>query len=167
MVTLSGPVYTARDAAHRLLIECLERGGEPPIPIAGETIYYVGPAPAKPGMPIGPAGPTTSYRMDAHAPELIRLGLNGMIGKGKRGPKVVEAMKRHGAVYFGAVGGAAAFLMKRITSCEPVAYEFLQSEAIFRLTLEDFPVTVLIDSYGNNAYDEGPAAYKKFIEANT
>ena len=158
---ISGVLYTARDAAHQRLCEALARGEELPIDLKNATIYFVGPAPAKPGQVIGSAGPTTSYRMDDYSPTLIALGQTGMIGKGKRSGEVVEAMKRHGAVYFGATGGCGALLASCIRSCEVVAYPELGPEAIHRLEVENFPVTVIIDAQGNNLYDLGPAAYGK------
>ncbi|MDR1885405.1 MAG: Fe-S-containing hydro-lyase, partial [Synergistaceae bacterium] len=154
-VLLNGVVYTARDAAHARLVELLDQGKELPIDIKDAIIYYVGPTPAKPGQVIGSAGPTTSYRMDAYAPRLIGLGLRGMIGKGKRSQDVIDSMKTHGAVYFGAIGGAAALIAKTITACEMVCYEDLGSEAIRKLTVRDFPATVVIDSKGNNLYEIG------------
>lgn len=156
---LSGVIYTARDAAHKRLCELVKCGEELPIDLKDSVIYFVGPTPARPGQIIGSAGPTTSYRMDAYTPTLIALGQTGMIGKGKRGPEVVEAMKRHGAVYFGAIGGCGALLSKCIKKSELVAYEDLGAEAIRRLEVEDFPVTVVIDSEGNNLYETGRAAY--------
>ena len=156
---LSGVIYTARDAAHKRLCELVAQGKELPLEIRDSVIYFVGPTPAKPGQVIGSAGPTTSYRMDAYSPDLIALGQTGMIGKGKRSPEVVEAMKRHGAVYFGAIGGCGALLGKCVKKCELVAYEDLGAEAICRLEVEDFPVIVVIDSKGNNLYESGRAAY--------
>lgn len=156
---ISGTVYTARDAAHKRLCELVEQGKELPIDLRDSVIYFVGPAPAKPGQVIGSAGPTTSYRMDAYSPTLIALGQTGMIGKGKRGPEVVAAMKKYGAVYFGAIGGCGALLSRCIKRSELVAYEDLGAEAIRRLEVEDFPVVVVIDSEGNNLYETGPAAY--------
>lgn len=156
---LSGTIYTARDAAHKRLIEALERGEELPIPIKDAIIYYVGPTPARPGEIIGSAGPTTSYRMDAYAPRLIELGLRGMLGKGKRSPEVIDAMKQHGAVYLGAIGGAAALLSKCITACEIVCYEDLGAEAIRKLTVKDLPATVIIDTEGNNLFEIGVREY--------
>jgi fumarate hydratase subunit beta len=158
-VLLSGVVYTARDAAHARLVELLDQGKELPIDIRDAVIYYVGPTPAKPGQVIGSAGPTTSYRMDAYAPRLIELGLRGMIGKGKRSQDVIDSMKAHGAVYFGAIGGAAALIAKTIVGCEMVCYEDLGSEAIRKLTVKDFPATVVIDSLGNNLYEIGVKEY--------
>lgn len=158
-VLLSGTVYTARDAAHRRLCELVARGAPLPFPIEGAVIYYVGPTPTRPGQPIGSAGPTTSYRMDAYAPTLLRLGELGMIGKGKRGPEVIQAMRETGAVYFGAIGGAGALLARCVKSAELVCYEDLGAEAIRRLEVENLPLTVVIDSLGNNLYETGRAAY--------
>lgn len=158
-VLLSGVIYTARDAAHKRLCDLLAEGKELPIDLRDAVIYFVGPTPAKPGQAIGSAGPTTSYRMDAYSPTLIEQGLTGMIGKGKRGPAVIDAMKTHGAVYFGAIGGAGALLSKCITKAEIVAYEDLGAEAIRRLEVRDLPVTVIIDSEGNNLYEAGRSAY--------
>ena len=156
---LSGVVFTARDAAHKRLCELVEQGRELPIEIRDSVIYFVGPTPAKPGQIMGSAGPTTSYRMDAYSPTLIALGQTGMIGKGKRSGEVVAAMKEHGAVYFGAIGGCGALLGKCVKKSELVAYEDLGAEAICRLEVEDFPVIVVIDSEGNNLYESGRAAY--------
>ena len=158
---LSGYVYTGRDAAHKRLITLLDEGKPLPFDVNGQTIYYVGPAPASPGRAVGSAGPTSSYRMDPFAPRLIELGLRGMIGKGKRSDAVIEAMKKHGAVYFGAVGGAAALIARSIVKSELIAYEDLGAEAIRRFTIEDVPCIVLIDSYGKNLYVEGPKLYNK------
>ena len=158
-VRLTGAVYTARDAAHKRLCELSRRGEPMPFPMEGAVIYYVGPTPARPGQPIGSAGPTTSYRMDAYAPTLLRLGLRGMIGKGLRGPEVVEAMKETGGVYFGAIGGAGALLARCVKSAELVCWEDLGAEAVRRLTVEDLPLTVVIDSLGGNLYETGRAAY--------
>ncbi len=158
-VLLSGTIYTARDAAHARLVELLDKGEKLPIDVEGAVIYYVGPTPAKPGQVIGSAGPTTSYRMDAYAPRLLDLGLRGMLGKGKRSQDVIDSMKKNGAVYFGAIGGAAALIAKSITAAEVVCYEDLGSEAIRRLTVKDFPATVIIDSEGNNLYEIGVQNY--------
>ena len=155
----SGVIYTARDAAHKRLCQLVEQGKELPIDLRDCVIYFVGPTLAKPGQVIGSAGPTTSYRMDAYSPTLIALGQTGMIGKGKRGPEVIAAMKEHGAVYFGAIGGCGALLGKCVKKCDVVAYEDLGAEAIHRLEVEDFPVVVIIDAQGNNLYETGPAAY--------
>ncbi|NLG25050.1 MAG: Fe-S-containing hydro-lyase [Clostridiales bacterium] len=165
-VLLTGSLYTARDAAHKRLVALLQAGKPLPIDLAGETIYYVGPAPAGPGRAVGPAGPTTSSRMDAYAPKLIELGLRGMIGKGLRSAEVAEAMKRHGAVYFGAVGGAAALISRAIESSRVVAYEDLGAEAIHRFEVRDFPALVLIDSVGGNLYQSGPEAYRRLMSQN-
>ena len=156
---LSGVIYTARDAAHKRLCELVEQGKELPIDLKDCVIYFVGPTPAAPGQVIGSAGPTTSYRMDAYSPTLIALGQTGMIGKGKRGPEVIAAMKEHGAVYFGAIGGCGALLSRCIKKSELVAYEDLGSEAIRRLEVENFPVIVIIDAQGNNLYKSGKADY--------
>lgn len=156
---ISGVIYTARDAAHKRLCELVAAGKELPLDMKDSIIYFVGPTPAKPGQAIGSAGPTTSYRMDAYSPTLIAQGQTGMIGKGKRGLEVVAAMKEHGAVYFGAIGGCGALLSKCIKKSEIIAYEDLGAEAIRRLEVEDFPVIVIIDSQGNNLYDSGRASY--------
>jgi fumarate hydratase subunit beta len=155
-VLLSGVIYTARDAAHRRFIEALDEGKDLPFPIEGALLYYTGPAPAPPGWIIGSAGPTTSYRMDAATPRLLSLGLCGMIGKGNRSPAVIEAIKQYGAVYFCAIGGAGALLAECITGCSVIAYPDLGTEAVRRLVVKDFPVTVAIDSKGNNLYQRKP-----------
>ena len=152
-IALTGPVLGARDAAHQRMHDLLAAGKPLPFEIAGETIYYVGPSPAQPGHVIGSAGPTSSYRMDAYTPELLALGLRGMIGKGRRSREVVEAIKRYGAVYFGAIGGAGALLARRIRKQEPVAWDDLGAEAVVRLWLEAFPVVVINDASGNDLYD--------------
>jgi fumarate hydratase subunit beta len=161
IVRINGYIYTGRDAAHKRLISMLERGEELPFDVRNQVIYYVGPCPAKPGQVIGSAGPTTSGRMDAYAPALIERGLTGMIGKGLRNADVVNAMKKYGAVYFGATGGAAALIAKCIKSEEIVAFEDLGTEAIRRLKVQDFEVIVIIDANGNNLYETGRAMYKK------
>lgn len=158
-VLLSGTMLTGRDAAHKRLYELVEKGEKLPIDIKGELIYYVGPAPAKPGFAVGPAGPTSSYRMDKYAPTLLDLGLKGMIGKGARNQDVIDAIVRNGCVYFACVGGAAALIAKSIKKEEILCYEDLGTEAIRRYTVEDFPCIVAIDSYGNNAYNEGQKDY--------
>ena len=158
-VLLSGVIYTARDAAHKRLCELVEQGKELPLDVKDSIIYFVGPTPAKPGQVIGSAGPTTSYRMDAYSPTMIEQGQTGMIGKGKRSPEVIAAMKKHGAVYFGAIGGCGALLSKCIKKAEVIAYDDLGAEAIRRLEVEDFPVIVIIDSEGNNLYETGRKAY--------
>lgn len=152
IVELSGVIYTARDAAHKRLIERLEANEPLPFDLKDSVIYYVGPTPEKPGTVIGSAGPTTSYRMDAYAPTLLDLGLKGMIGKGLRHPVVIDAMKRNDAVYFAAVGGAAALLALHIKEAEVIAFDDLGTEAIRRLVVEDFPVIVATDCHGNSLY---------------
>lgn len=162
---LSGVIYTARDAAHQRLCRLVEAGEELPLNVENAVIYFVGPTPAKPGQIMGSAGPTTSYRMDAYSPALIRRGLTGMIGKGKRGPEVAAAMQECGAAYFGAIGGCGALLSKCIKNARVIAYEDLGPEAIYRLEVVDFPVTVVMDSEGNNLYESGPAAYLRQCES--
>ena len=154
-VLLSGVIYTARDAAHKRLCELVEQGKELPLDVKDSIIYFVGPTPAKPGQVIGSAGPTTSYRMDAYSPTMIAQGQTGMIGKGKRSPEVIAAMKEHGAVYFGAIGGCGALLSKCIKKAEVIAYDDRGAEAIRRLEVEDFPVIVGVDSFGGNLFDGG------------
>ena len=156
---LTGILYTARDAAHKRLCQLIEEGSELPVDLKDSVFYFVGPTPAKPGQVIGSAGPTTSYRMDAYSPALIKLGQTGMIGKGKRDEQVIAAMKKYGAVYFGAIGGCGALLGKCIKKSELVAYEDLGAEAICRLEVENFPVIVIIDAQGNNLYESGKADY--------
>ena len=148
-VLISGSVLTGRDAAHKRLYELIEKGEPLPVDINGEVIYYVGPAPAKPGHAVGPAGPTSSYRMDKYTPALLDRGLKGMIGKGARNQDVVESMKKNGVVYFAAIGGAAALISKSITKVEVLAYDDLGTEAIHRFYIKDFPAIVVIDSQGN------------------
>ncbi|MFQ6090586.1 MAG: Fe-S-containing hydro-lyase [Candidatus Bipolaricaulia bacterium] len=161
-VLLNGEIYTGRDAAHKRLIEQLERGEEPPFPLEGAIIYYVGPAPAKPGMPIGPAGPTTSYRMDSYTLPLLERGLKGMIGKGNRGKEVREAINKHKAAYFISIGGAAALVAQRIKSAEVIAYQDLGPEAVRRLIVEDFPVIVANDAHGGDIYEQGKQRYRNW-----
>ena len=158
-VLVSGIIDTSRDAGHKRMCETLARGEELPFDPKDATIYYVGPTPAKPGQVIGSAGPTTSGRMDAYAPTMMSVGARGMIGKGARLPEVVEAMKKHSGVYFGAIGGAGALLAKCIKTCELIAYEDLGAEALRKLYIEDMPLVVIIDSEGNNLYEEGRKAY--------
>lgn len=155
MVYLTGVIYSARDAAHKRLTETLERGGDLPFPIRNAVVYYLGPTPAREGQVIGSAGPTTSSRMDKYTPALLDLGLKGMIGKGKRSPEVIDAMKRNNAVYFAAVGGAGALLSKAIKSSRVIAYDDLGTEAIREMYVEDFPAIVVIDREGNNLYSRG------------
>ncbi|WP_088189260.1 MULTISPECIES: Fe-S-containing hydro-lyase [unclassified Desulfosporosinus] len=159
-VLLSGVIYTGRDAAHKKMVEALARGEELPFNVKDQIIFFVGPTPPKPGQVIGSAGPTTSYRMDAYSPTLIERGLTGMIGKGLRSAEVVDAMKRYGAVYFGAIGGLGALLAKRIVAAEVIAYPELGPEAVRRLEVKDFPVMVIIDQEGNNLYEIGKAKYR-------
>ena len=160
-VLLSGTVYTSRDAGHKRMCEALARGEELPFDPKDATIYYVGPAPAKPGQIIGSAGPTTSGRMDAYAPALMSVGARGMIGKGARLPEVVEAMKQYHGVYFGAVGGCGALLARCVKKSEMIAYEDLGAEALRKLEVEDMPLTVIIDTQGNDLYESGRRAYLK------
>ncbi len=160
---ISGVIYTARDAAHKRLCEAINDKKELPFDIFDAVIYFVGPTPKKEGEVIGSAGPTTSYRMDSYSPTLIELGLSGMIGKGIRSKEVIDAMKKHCAVYFGAIGGCGALLSKCIKKSEIVAYEDLGTEAVRRLEVEDFPAIVVIDSEGNNLYEIGR---KKYLEEN-
>lgn len=158
-VYITGTIYTARDAAHKRMQETLDKGESLPITMEGNLIYYMGPSPAREGRPIGSAGPTTASRMDKYAPQLLDLGLAGMIGKGKRSEAVKDAIIRNGAVYFAAVGGAGALLSKSITASEVVAYEDLGTEAIRRLEVTDFPVIVVIDKDGNNLYETAIKEY--------
>jgi len=158
-VLISGVIYTGRDAAHKRLTDLIQAGESLPFDIKGQIIYYVGPSPPKPGRPVGAAGPTTSYRMDAYAPELIRLGLKGMIGKGARNQQVKDAMAEFKAVYFAAIGGAGALMAQAIKKAEIVAYEDLGPEAIRRLEVEEFPVIVVNDVRGNDLYEEGVKQY--------
>jgi len=161
-ILLSGTILTGRDAAHKKLCDAFDETGKFPLALEDQVIYFVGPSPAKPGNPIGSAGPTTSYRMDAYSPTLINSGkLRGMIGKGSRNIKVVKAMQETGAVYFVAIGGAAALVAKAIKKAEIILYEELGPEAIRRLTIEDMPVIVAIDSEGRSLYEEGPRKYKR------
>ncbi|MDA8334982.1 MAG: Fe-S-containing hydro-lyase [Peptococcaceae bacterium] len=158
-VLLSGTIYTGRDAAHKRLAELVAAGQPLPVDLSGQVIYYVGPTPAKPGRVIGSAGPTTSGRMDAYAPALFALGLKGTIGKGLRSPEVVEAMRKHRAVYFGAVGGAAALIARCIKQARVTAYPELGPEAIYELQVADFPLTVINDCRGGDQYAAGRRAY--------
>ncbi|WP_088555238.1 Fe-S-containing hydro-lyase [Calderihabitans maritimus] len=158
-VYISGVLYTARDAAHKRLVELLDAGKPLPVDLKGQIIYYVGPSPAKPGQVIGSAGPTTSYRMDAYAPRLLEIGLKGMIGKGSRNQEVKDAIVRHKGVYFAAVGGAAALISKCIKKAEVIAYPDLGPEAIRRLEVENLPVIVVNDAHGGDLYEEGVKKY--------
>jgi fumarate hydratase subunit beta len=160
-VLLNGTIYTGRDAAHKRLFEMIERGEELPIDIKDQTIYYVGPCPAKPGQAIGSAGPTTSGRMDDYSPLLLDHGLRGMIGKGLRRKEVVDSMIKNDCVYFAAIGGAGALLAQAVKEAEVVAFPDLLSEAIYKLTVENFPVTVIIDNKGNDLYSIGKEIYQR------
>jgi fumarate hydratase subunit beta len=157
---LTGVIYAARDAAHKKMVEALDQGKALPFDIKGATVYYMGPSPARPGKVIGSAGPTTSGRMDAYAPRLMAEGLRGMIGKGLRSRAVKDAMVKYRAVYLGAIGGAGAIISRSIKKSEVVAYEELGAEALRRLEVEDFPVTVINDIYGGDLYEEGKAKYQ-------
>ena len=163
-VYITGTMYTARDAAHKRMYEILQKGGELPVDWKDQVIYYMGPSPAREGRPIGSAGPTTASRMDKYAPQLLDLGLGAMVGKGKRSQAVIDAIVRTGSVYFAAVGGAGALLSKCITSAEVVAYDDLGTEAIRKLTVENFPAIVVIDSEGNNLYETAIKEYRKVEE---
>ena len=160
-VLLSGVIYTGRDAAHKRLIEMIEKGEDLPVDLKDQTIYYVGPCPAKPGQAIGSAGPTTSGRMDAYSPVLLDKGLRGMIGKGSRSQAVIASMIKNNCVYFAAIGGAGALLAETVEKAEVVAFSDLGTEAIHKLTVENFPVTVAIDNKGNDLYKIGKEKYKK------
>ena len=161
VITLSGIIYTARDAAHKKLIECINNNEELPFDVDNQAIYYVGPTPSKPGEVIGSAGPTTSYRMDDLTIPLLERGLRIMIGKGKRDEKVIKAMQKYGVVYLAAIGGAGAYISNSIKSCEIIAYEDLGAEAIRKLEVNNLQLIVAIDSYGNNIYDKGRETYAK------
>lgn len=160
-VLITGVIYTARDAAHKRMVEALDRGEPLPFDVKGQTIYYMGPSPAKPGQVIGSAGPTTAGRMDFYAPRLMAEGLRVMIAKGARSPAVKEAIKKYKGVYFASIGGAGALVAKTIVKAETVAYEDLGAEAILRLEVEDFPAVVINDIYGGDLYEQGKAKYKK------
>jgi len=161
VVSITGYIYTARDAAHKRLVELLEAEKQLPMPVRDQVIYYVGPAPAKPGHACGPAGPTTSCRMDPYTPILLDRGLRGMIGKGPRSREVIKSMKKNGAVYFAAVGGAAAVIARSIKKSEIIAFEQFGTEAIHRFYVEGFPAIVAIDSQGNNLYESEPLKYAR------
>jgi len=160
-VHITGTIYTGRDLAHQRLVEAIDEGKELPFDLQGAIIYYVGPAPAPPGKPIGSAGPTTSYRMDKYTPLLLEKGLKGMIGKGNRTQPVLDAIKRHKAVYLAAVGGAAALISKSIKAAKVIAYEDLGPEAVRELQVEDFPAVVVNDAAGADLYEQGMAEYRK------
>ena len=159
-VLLNGTIYTARDAAHKRLVELIEAGKELPFDLEGSVIYFVGPTPPKPGDPIGSAGPTTSYRMDSYSPTMLKHGSKGMIGKGKRSQEVKDACVAYDGIYFGATGGAGALLGKQIRSAEVIAYPELGPEAVRKITVEDFPVTVVNDTKGNDIYQMGREQYE-------
>ena len=163
MVLISGKIYSARDAPHKVMTEALARGEELPIDWHDKIVYYLGPSPAKPGDPIGSAGPTTSGRMDAYTPTMLDQGIKGMIGKGSRKPEVIESMKKNGVTYFAAVGGAAALIAKSIKKYDVIAYADLGPEALAELTVEDFPAIVVIDSEGNDFYEIGQAPYREDV----
>ncbi|MEK6620946.1 MAG: Fe-S-containing hydro-lyase [Planctomycetota bacterium] len=160
-VLISGVIYTARDAAHKRLIALIDQGKELPFNVQNQILYYVGPSPARPGVPIGSCGPTTSYRMDVYTPKLLERGLKATIGKGNRSEVVIEAMKRYRAVYFAATGGAAALLSGAVKKMDVIAYQDLGAEAIMRLEVSNFPVVVANDIYGNDLYKEGVAKYER------
>ena len=160
-IEITGTIYVGRDAAHKRMVEALDRGEKLPTDLAGQIIYYMGPSPTKPGQVIGSAGPTTSGRMDAYAPRLMEIGLKGMIGKGLRAAPVKDAMKKHKAVYFAATGGAAALIAQRIKKAQVIAYEELGAEALQKLEVEDFPVIVVNDMFGGDAYEDGKKKYAR------
>ena len=160
-VLITGTIYSARDAAHKVMTEALSRGEKLPIDWHNQIVYYLGPTPAKPGDPIGSAGPTTSGRMDAYTPTMLDQGIKGMIGKGSRKPEVIESMKKNGVTYFAAVGGAAGLIAKSVKKYEVIAYPELGPEALAALTVEDFPAIVVIDSEGNNFYEIGQKPYRQ------
>jgi len=160
-VLVSGVIYTARDAAHKRLVDMLQAGQELPVDFNGQILYYVGPSPARPGRVIGAAGPTTAYRMDSYAPTLMQLGLKAMIGKGKRGTEVIAAMQKHKAVYLGATGGAGALISQCIKEAQVVAFPELGPEAVHRLVVEDLPTIVINDCYGRDLYEVGVAQYRR------
>jgi fumarate hydratase subunit beta len=160
-VSITGVIYVGRDAAHKRLVAALDAGESLPFDPQGQIIYYMGPAPAKPGDPIGSAGPTTSYRMDPYAPRLMEVGLKGMIGKGNRSMSVREAMRKHKAIYMGAIGGAGALIARSIKKAEVIAYDDLGAEAFRRLEVEDFPAIVVNDIYGGDAYEDGMRQYNR------
>lgn len=165
-VLISGVIYTGRDAAHKRMIDALDNGEKLPFEIEDAVIYYAGPTPPKPGHIIGSAGPTTSYRMDSFAPRLLDLGLRGMIGKGLRSKEVINSMKKNKAVYFGAIGGAAALISGSIKKAEVICYEDLGAEAVRRLEVVDFPAIVVIDCKGNSLYETGPSEYLEWTKNN-
>jgi fumarate hydratase subunit beta len=159
-VLMNGVIYAARDAAHKRIVEALENGKPLPFELKGQTIYYMGPTPARPGQVIGSAGPTSSYRMDIYAPRLMEEGLKGMIGKGQRTQAVLDAMKKYKAVYFAAIGGTGALIAKSIKKADIIAYPELGAEAVLKLEVENFPITVINDIYGGDLYRQGKAKYR-------
>ena len=163
LILLSGEIYTARDEAHKRMIETINMGGKIPFNIENSVLYYVGPCPPKPGQAVGSCGPTTSGRMDIYTPKLIELGLKGMIGKGYRSEEVIKSMVKHGAVYFTAIGGAGALLSKKVKKAEIIAYEDLGPEAVYKFEVEDFPLILTIDKYGNNLYEIERKKYNNYI----
>ncbi len=161
MISISGVIYTGRDAAHKIMTDALDAGEKLPADLSGQIIYYAGPTPAKPGRVIGSCGPTTSGRMDAFTPQMIeQAGLKGMVGKGPRSQEVIDSMVKNNVVYFASIGGAAAVIAESVKECEVVAYEELGPEALRRLVVEDYPCVVAIDSRGNNIYEDGPAQFR-------
>jgi len=160
-VLISGVIYAARDAAHKRMLAALEKGENLPFDVKGQTIYYMGPSPARPGAVIGAAGPTTSGRMDRYTSPLLEVGLKAMLGKGGRSPEVIESIKEHSAVYFATIGGAGALLAEHIKKAEVVAYDDLGAEAVLRLEVKDFPAVVAVDSRGGDLFKEGPARFRK------
>ena len=160
-VNITGNIYAARDAAHKRFFELIEKGKKLPINLKGQIIFYAGPTPAKPGYPCGSIGPTTSYRMDPYTPNLLEGGVKGMIGKGLRSKEVIESIKKNKAIYFAAIGGAAALIAKSVKKSEVIAYEDLGAEAVFRFYVKDFPAIVVVDSAGNNLYETEPPKYRK------
>ncbi len=164
-VVITGVIYTARDMAHKYMVEGYRKGEKPPFDLRGQILYYTGPTPAPPGRPIGSAGPTTSYRMDKYAPTLLELGVKGMIGKGPRGEEVKNAITKHKAIYFASIGGAGALISKAIKKAEVIAYAELGTEAVMRLEVEDFPAIVVNDVYGNDLYGIGVKKYQEIGDA--
>jgi fumarate hydratase subunit beta len=164
-VLITGVIYTGRDMAHKYMVEAHKKGEKLPFDLAGQVLYYTGPTPAPPGKPIGSAGPTTSYRMDKYTPDLLELGLKGMIGKGPRGPEVKDAIRKYHAVYFAAIGGAGALISKSIKKAEVIAYPELGTEAVMRLEVLDFPAVVVNDVHGSDLYQIGVEQYREIGEA--
>jgi fumarate hydratase subunit beta len=161
LVKITGHIYTARDTTHRRILKVIKKGQKLPMELKGQIIFYAGPTPTKPGHPCGSVGPTTSYRMDPYTPELLERGLKGMIGKGLRSKEVMKSIKKNKAIYFAAIGGAAALIAKSIKKSEVIAYKDLGAEAIYRFYVEDFPAIVVVDSAGNNLYEIEQLKYMK------